>query len=104
MYLRFGHHQMDSDSSSEITLDSGGSGVKLGPTDSGISIDDEPLEIGGSDIDSLELPEDDDMIVLESAGDPDAATVMQEDDFNLTPLEADAEFESSGSQVIALDE
>ncbi len=94
----------DSDSSSEIALDSGGSGIKLGATESGISIDEEPLELGGSDIDSLELPEDDDMIVLESAGDPDSATVMQEDDFNLTPLEADPDFESSGSQVIALDD
>ena len=45
------------------------------------------------------------MIVLEDAADPDAATMMQEDDFNLTPLEDSMEEdESSGSQVIALED
>ena len=77
-------------------LDSSASGIVLG---------DEPLELGGSDIDSLELPEDDDMIVLDSAADSEAATMMQEDDFNLTPLEASMdEDDSSGSQVIALED
>ena len=86
----------DSDSNSEIMLDSSASGIGLG---------DEPLELGGSDIDSLELPEDDDMIVLDSAADSEAATMMQEDDFNLTPLEASMdEDDSSGSQVIALED
>lgn len=86
----------DSDSNSEIMLDSSASGIVLG---------DEPLELGGSDIDSLELPEDDDMIVLDSAADSEAATMMQEDDFNLTPLEASMdEDDSSGSQVIALED
>lgn len=86
----------DSDSNSEIMLDSSASVIGLG---------DEPLELGGSDIDSLELPEDDDMIVLDSAADSEAATMMQEDDFNLTPLEASMdEDDSSGSQVIALED
>jgi hypothetical protein len=86
----------ESDSNSEIMLDSSASGIGLG---------DEPLELGGSDIDSLELPEDDDMIVLDSAADSEAATMMQEDDFNLTPLEASMdEDDSSGSQVIALED
>jgi hypothetical protein len=86
----------DSDSNSEIMLDSSASGIGLG---------DEPLELGGSDIDSLELPEDDDMIILDSAADSEAATMMQEDDFNLTPLEASMdEDDSSGSQVIALED
>ena len=76
----------DSDSNSEIMLDSSASGIGLG---------DEPLELGGSDIDSLELPEDDDMIVLDSAADSEAATMMQEDDFNLTPLEASMDEEGS---------
>ena len=75
----------DSDSSSEIMLEANESGINLSPNDSGIAFGDEPLELGGSAIDALELPEDDDMIVLEDAADSDAATLMQEDDFNLTP-------------------
>lgn len=95
----------DSDSSSEILLEANESGINLSANESGISLADEPLELGGSDIDALELPEDDDMIVLEDAADPEAATMMQEDDFNLTPLEASMEEDdSSGSQVIALED
>lgn len=95
----------DSDSSSEIMLEANESGINLSPNESGIALGDEPLELGGSDIDALELPEDDDMIVLEDAADADAATLMQEDDFNLTPLEASMdEDDSSGSQVIALED
>ena len=45
------------------------------------------------------------MIILDSAADSEAATMMQEDDFNLTPLEASMdEDDSSGSQVIALED
>lgn len=96
----------DSDSSSEIMLEANQSGINLSANESGIALGDEPLELGGSDIDALELPEDDDdMIVLEDAADPEAATMMQEDDFNLTPLEASMEEDdSSGSQVIALED
>ena len=94
----------DSDSSTEIVLEANDSGINLSPNDSGISLDEDMLELGGSDIDSLELPEDDDMIMLEEAADADAATMMQEDDFNLTPLEEAPEDESSGSQVIALED
>jgi hypothetical protein len=95
----------DSDSSSEVSLEANDSGINLSPTDSGISLEEAPLELGGSDIDSLELPEDDDAIALEEAGDFDAPTELRaEDDFNLTPLEESAEDESSGSQVIALED
>lgn len=95
----------DSDSSSEIMLESNESGINLSPSESGIAPGNEPLELGGSDIDALELPEDDDLIVLEDAAEADAATMMQEDDFNLTPLEASMEEDdSSGSQVIALED
>lgn len=94
----------DSDSNSQIMLEE--SGIDLSANESGIALGDEPLELGGSDIDALELPEDDDdMIVLEDAADPESATMMQEDDFNLTPLEASMEEDdSSGSQVIALED
>jgi hypothetical protein len=97
----------DSDSSSELALEANKSGISLSPNESGISLGDEPLELGGSDIDELELPEDDDMIILEDAADPEAATMMQEDDFNLTPLEQSLDGEDSSgssSQVIALED
>ncbi len=95
----------DSDSSDEVALEANDSGINLSPTDSGISLEEEPLELGGSDIDSLELPEDDDAIALADAGDFDAPTELRaEDDFNLTPLEEALDDESSGSQVIALED
>lgn len=116
------------DDSSEIALDAADSGVNLSPTDSGLSLDEEPLELGGSDIDALELPEDSDINLLEaddSSGlemelEPDGsgldielpeseddslvADVQADNDFMLTPLEGDADDESSGSQVIALED
>lgn len=98
----------DSDSNSELALEANGSGILLSPNESGISLGDEPLELGGSDIDALELPsgDDDEMIILEDVADPEAATMMQEDDFNLTPLEPslDGEDSNSSSQVIALED
>ncbi len=90
---------------SDLTLGAGDSGINLSPTDSGLSLEEEPLDLGGSSVEQLELPEDDDMISLEEdIGDPDAATQLKADDeFLLTPVE-EADDESSGSQVIALDE
>lgn len=94
----------DSDSSSEVAMGSSQSGVSLATNESGVALDDEPFELGGSDVDSLELPEDDEMIVLDDSADSDSATIMQEDDFNLTPLEESVEDDSSGSQIIALED
>lgn len=94
----------DSDSSNEVALEANDSGIDLKPTDSGISLE-EPLELGGSDIDSLELPEDDEILSLEDSADPSAATMLGgEDDFNLTPLDDALDDPSSGSQVIALED
>jgi len=91
---------------SDLTLGTD-SGINLSPTDSGLSLEEEPLDLGGSSIEQLELPEDDDdMISLEDADDygQDAATQLKADDeFLLTPIE-EAEDESSGSQVIALED
>ena len=107
------------DDSSEISLDAADSGVNLSPTDSGLSLDEEPLELGGSDIDALELPEDSDINLLdpsEAAGSSgldielpegsldDLGAVQADNDFMLTPLEGEVEDESSGSQVIALED
>lgn len=109
---------MIGDDSSEIALDAADSGVNLSPTDSGLSLDEEPLELGGSDIDALELPEEDSGINLLEADDSDleeaegdldfdisaGGDLQADNDFMLTPLEGDAEDESSGSQVIALED
>lgn len=90
---------------SDVTI-GGDSGISLvDPADSGLSLE-EPLElVGGSNVESLELGEDD----LLAAGDaPSAkgkAPMKTDDDFLLTPLEETGEGEDSesGSQVIALD-
>ena len=92
---------------SDITLRGGDSGINLKPTDSGLSLEEEPLDLGGSAVDSLELPEDDDVISLdEEAADPDMATQLKQDDqFLLSPSDALSDDESdSGSQVIALED
>jgi excisionase family DNA binding protein len=92
----------DSDSSSELVLETNEKGISLSPNDSGIQLADS-LQLGGSDIDELELP-DDDMVSLNEAADADAATFLQEDDFNLTPFEDKEADDASGSQVIALED
>ncbi|MDX1944310.1 MAG: helix-turn-helix domain-containing protein [Pirellulaceae bacterium] len=92
---------------SDITLGAGDSGINLAPTDSGLSLDEEPLDLGGSQVESLELPEDDEVISLESeSADPDQATQLKADnDFMLSPGDSLGEDESdSGSQVIALED
>ena len=96
---------LDSDSSGELTLEANESGIALSANESGIALGDEPLELGGSDIDELELPEDDEIVLVDDLADSDSATLMQEDDFNLTPHEMSLDDDdSSGSQVIALAE
>lgn len=96
---------LDEDSSSEIALSAEDSGINLSPTDSGLSLDEESVEFEGSDIDALELPEDDDMIEIDGdLADSDAATQLRADeDFILTPVEESMDDESSGSQVIDLE-
>ncbi len=92
---------------SDLGLSAGDSGINLSPSDSGLSLEDEPLELGGSAIESsLELPEDDDIVSLaEETGDPDAATQLKADDqFLLTGTDEAGDDESSGSQVIALED
>lgn len=92
---------------SDVTLGSGDSGINLAPSDSGLSLEEEPLDLGGSGVESLELPEDDEVIALETeAADPDQATQLKADnEFLLSPGETLAEDESdSGSQVIALED
>src|SRR6266481_2370329 len=56
---------------SDVTLGSGDSGINLKPSDSGLSLEEEPLDLGGgSGVESLELPEDEEEVV--ALGDEDA--------------------------------
>jgi hypothetical protein len=92
---------------SDVTLGAGDSGINLKPSDSGLNLEEEPLDLGGSAVESLELPEDEEVISLsEEAVDQDEATQLKADDqFMLSPSEALQEDESdSGSQVIALED
>ena len=92
---------------SDLTLGTGDSGINLAsPADSGLSLEEEPLEIGSS-ASGLELPEDDEVISLGAAAGPDDATQLkQEDEFLLSADETDDDVgdESSGSQVIDLED
>lgn len=101
-----GSHGGKSGKGSDVTLNTGTSGINLAPSDSGIGLDEEPLELGGSLDDSLELPEDNDIIALEEeVADPDQATRLKRDDqFMLAPAGAQDDEEDSGSQVIALED
>jgi hypothetical protein len=92
----------DSDSSAEVAA--------MGKRDDDVLLDDDEsddFELSGSGL--LELSggdeEDDELLVLDEPAAYDAATDLgDDDDFNLTPLEELVDEESSGSQVIALDD
>jgi hypothetical protein len=96
---------------SDITLDSGDSGINLvSPSDSGLALDDIPLEMGGSAIlESLSLGDKggSDLSLVGSdprlGGNEPAASLQTDDDFRLTPLGDKDEDGDSSSQVIALD-
>jgi hypothetical protein len=96
---------------SDITLDSGDSGINLvSPSDSGLALDDIPLEMGGSAIlDSLSLGGKSDADFSLIASDVDLTSQQQaklqtDDDFQLTPLGDGDDGGDSSSQVIALEE
>ena len=102
---------LDDPSGSDITLDRGDSGINLvSPSDSGLALDDIPLDMGASAIlSSLSLEGSDPEISLIStesdAPTPSEASLQTDDDFQLTPLsEGGAKPDGdSSSQVIALD-
>ena len=95
----------DSDSSQEIKLEANESGINLSASASGISLAESgELDLGASDIDALDLPGDNEEIVMLD-DDEDAPMMLEEDDFNLTPLDSSLEEDdTSGSQVIALED
>ena len=99
---------VDIGAGSDVTLGTGDSGIDLAsPADSGLSLEEEPLEIGSS-ASGLELPEDDEVISLGAEAGPDDATQLKQDEeFLLSPYDEtgdDGGDESSGSQVIALED
>lgn len=92
---------------SDVTLGAGDSGINLAPSDSGLSLESEPADLGGSGIQSLDLPEEDDIVSLdEGAIDEEAGSQVKADnEFLLSAGESLDEDESdSGSQVIALED
>ena len=88
---------------SDITLGSAGdTGINLlSPSDSGLSLDDEPMELGSASS-SLELPEDEDDIEIGGVGTDD--TLQTDDEFMLSQPDEMGDDDDSGSQVIALEE
>jgi hypothetical protein len=93
---------------SDITGGAGDTGINLAsPSDSGLNLEEEPLDLAGSSVSSLELPEDEDLLDLEDLdAEPAAAAPVQADeDFQLEPsAELEEDEEDSGSQVIALED
>ena len=96
----------DFEDSSDMLLDDSDSSASAADDDSGFLIADDSSEIdlSGGLMELADADDADEMIVLDEAADPDAATELGDDDFNLTPLEEVVDEESSGSQVIALED
>jgi hypothetical protein len=93
---------------SDVTLGAGDSGINLSPSDSGLSLEEEPLDLGaGSGIESLELPEDEEEVVVggQAAADEHPSGIKADNEFLLSAGDTLDEDESdSGSQVIALED
>ena len=92
---------------SDVTLGSGDSGINLSPSDSGLSLEQEPLDLGGgSGIESLELPEDDEISLEgQAAAEEHPSGIKADNEFLLSAGDSLDEDESdSGSQVIALED
>ncbi|HMC10588.1 MAG TPA: helix-turn-helix domain-containing protein [Pirellulaceae bacterium] len=105
--IRPGSKPGSSGKGSDVTLGSGDSGINLKPSDSGLSLEEQPLELGGgSGIESLELPEDDEVVALDTeAVEEHGSAVKADNEFLLSAGDTLDEDESdSGSQVIALED
>ncbi len=94
--------------SGDVTGGTGDTGINLtSPSDSGLNLEEEPLDLAGSSVSSLELPEDeeDEILDLEGFDGGSDMNLQADEDFNLTPSGGEAEDEEdSGSQVIALED
>lgn len=91
---------------SDVTLGTGDSGINIAsPADSGLSLEEEPIDLGGSGVESLELPEDEEVIAAGADADLDQPTQKADNEFLLSAAEGMPDDESdSGSQVIALED
>ncbi len=90
---------------SDITHRTGDSGIQLiSAADIGLSLEEAPMDLGSSGVESLRAS-DDDMILLEDSSVSEPVTQLKsDDDFLLSPLDdATVDESDSGSQVIALD-
>jgi hypothetical protein len=91
---------------SDVGHAAGDTGIGLAsPSDSGLNLEEEPLDLAGSSVSSLELPEDEDLLDLEDLEAEPSAASVEDEDFQLAPsatLQEDEE--DSGSQVIALED
>ncbi len=98
----------DFEESEELIMDDSDSSTDLigASEDSGLILEEDSgeIDLGGSSLMDLAGEEDDEMIVLDEPVAADAATELAGDDFNLTPLEELSDEDSSGSQVIALED
>lgn len=92
---------------SDVTLGAGDSGINLSPSDSGLSLEEEPLDLGaaGSGIESLGLPDDEDEVSLDAGAEESPSGIKADNEFQLSAGDSLDEDESdSGSQVIALED
>ncbi|TWT42930.1 helix-turn-helix domain-containing protein [Botrimarina hoheduenensis] len=89
---------------SDMSFSSGDSGINLAPSDSGISLDEVPLDLAGSAIGSaLDLAA---LSAVASQRDKELQSgdsLASSDDFLLTPT-ADADDDEDSSQIVALDD
>lgn len=96
------------DGGSDVTRGAGDTGINLISTsDSGLNLEEVPLDLAGSAVGTLELPEDDEVQLDDLDAGPDEATRLRADEeFQLEPAGAAAaeDAEDSGSQVIALED
>lgn len=93
-------------SGSDVTTRPSESGISLmDPSDSGLSLEEVPLELGGSSIVSSDalMMDEDDMLTLGDDGEGSAISSEPQRDFDLNIEEEAEEASESGSQVIALD-
>jgi len=93
-------------SGSDVTSRPGDSGISLmDPSDSGLSLEEVPLELGGSSIVSSEplMLDEGDMLTLGDDGEGSSISGEPQRDFDLNIEEEAEDASESGSQVIALD-
>jgi hypothetical protein len=86
---------------SDVTMGGSDTGINLAsPSDSGLLLDDEALDLGS--VSSLELPEDEDVVAL--GDDAEEPVVRKDEEFVLSQADAGLDDEdTSGSQIIELD-